>query len=731
MMSDSNPQGPGTATVRLSRLVTAAAAAILTAWLSDPLLARAGLLSDVLPLLPAALAAVTAWRLPTGSAEEEKRRLRASCLAALALLSVCTWHLSLPLLNSRLDLQIEGLGERSGGVSTEVWLMAAEHADGVPVALKDFHASSGWQRLYSSWVFTGTQPGILSWRGRAQALTLHFHQHPWSGLVRITSSALAQPVTVDLYNAADDNVVVQVGQAATSSVLAPLLIYGALGVLLVRAAAALRRRRTWVPPGLERVWSRAEPVLMVAIPLLAWLLANAITPYPSISPDSIGQYMQAVRQGASILPALEPPYKPPFMTLVMAPFVQAFGVKGYMLFHSGLFFAAITLFYRRLLPAGGGRLLVLAATCWHPAIMVMAMTLWVDILEAALLLLAIAEGLVFARTRRTLPLATALLLLYFALSARFNALTIMPVVAVAGLVFLWRDRRQQTGGGRLNLRLVAALLLLIGMVPAIGLWNHHPKVVATVSTLPVGIINQYVGTLRQAALDGKTSDPVYQRQKHLADENFGPGSLERLFESFKIIPDYREWLYKEDFLGMRKAVLSGGFMVEQLPRVVIAFPGEFLDYKLRYSSGILFGTRLTFCLNACFFAITPEQEAALRLPADRTPPAALAGLADRIRHLDKPLSASRHIAVWNMLLWCVLFALVGLVIGDGVMAFVAGLGLFYSVGFFVVDIGPEWRYFLFTFLCFTGCAARILLRALRPAEDGNGAPENTPSPSRG
>jgi hypothetical protein len=428
----------------------------------------------------------------------------------------------------------------------------------------------------------------------------------------------------------------------------------------------------------------------------AWILANHVFDPPGVSPDTLWQYQQALTNRYETV-------KPPFMAMLMHA-SNALGhpsIRNYVLVQSALFSGSITVLVCTVFRGAVARVVAAVVLMFNPISLIYSVIAWVDVLMASFMMLAISAGLSYLASPRWWKLCLTAALFALAASVRHEAMIVVAALSAVTAIHLWR-----TGDAAARRRVRAVVLAAILAVAASRVWEHLPNVTGHVSWSHFNFMNQYVGTLYHARRNGKGDSEAFRRYTGEIDRHFGPGTAERLFQTYEPIPNFYAWVFVNPVVGWDKGVTEGRFMADELPSLVARYPREWAQHKLSYLSLYVTALPPQVCVGLCIDPILkPPGPEALGVTAQSSP--AIVRWQGRLVAWATRAMSSTPLRLWFALAVSVLAGLVGALRGRRAHVALAVAGLSHASVFLLLDVYWEWRYFLFFYL--SGSLSLMLL----------------------
>jgi hypothetical protein len=307
--------------------------------------------------------------------------------------------------------------------------------------------------------------------------------------------------------------------------------------------------------------------------------------------------------------------------------------------------------------------------------------------------------------KRASFLVLCLLCFYLAAATRHNGVSILPVCAIPLVPFFERQV-----GFRRAFALSASGAVILLMIVATKVFIFLPNV-RTISMLPMGLLNQYLGTIANSP--SQIKDKLLQTEGPIFDAKLGSGTLAKSVSTYE--PDYSGGLLwgSDPIIGFENLAENGGFLIERLPRVVMESPRGFLLHKTRsswglfddssspsqypFGWGIFEGPARWGELHIRNLGVSSQP---VLVTLNKSIPPFLYSQADNLLY--------KH---WFMFLLGFLAFLFALKLGDVVVMLTFSYAVLYAIPYLFVDLFWEWRYlmpsYIASFLSITMIALRL------------------------
>ncbi|MDX4076464.1 hypothetical protein D8666_22785 [Ochrobactrum soli] len=177
-------------------------------------------------------------------------------------------------------------------------------------------------------------------------------------------------------------------------------------------------------------------------------------------------------------------------------------------------------------------------------------------------------------------LLTGSLFFFISISIRYNAVSSLPLVAVAWYFYL-QKRRALKAVPRVFLSTMACVVIII----ASKAFLLMPGVEEKPSMIRFALYNQYLGTIVNS--DPDVREKLIAQEKPYYDAAFGEGTLEASIPLYLFSGNGAMFWPKDALIGFGNIMNNGQFIVDRLPHVVWQSPKGFMRHKMKYITGQL------------------------------------------------------------------------------------------------------------------------------------------------
>ncbi|WGJ07221.1 hypothetical protein [Brucella intermedia] len=422
--------------------------------------------------------------------------------------------------------------------------------------------------------------------------------------------------------------------------------------------------------------------------ILASALAGAIVStvfllmfYPGfLSNDSIFSWRQAVNQHYDTI-------KPPLMALIQRTFyllspsgeatVASFSFVQGTLLWSAIFIAiALTTRTWKALIACSLLMLCLLPLWVHTNVH------WTDMWVFAFAYFGLFSffGLFRSGFVNTKWLLAGTLFFFISISIRYNAVSSLPIVAVAWYFYLQKSWALKVLP-RVSLSTLACLVILI----ASKAFLLMPGVEEKPSMIRFALYNQYLGTIVNSNPDVR--EKLIAQEKPYYDAAFGEGALEASIPMYLFSGNGKMFWPKDALIGFGNIMHNGQFIVDRFPLLVWQSPKGFIRHKLKYITGQINNSAEYFPMHPYVDKNIFDVELSPKIPG-----------YDWIVSTLTSLKTSLIFKHWPALL----LGLLGLVLGwrqqNVLLLSIYSFGVLYAIPYMVSETGLEWRYLLPTYI---------------------------------
>jgi hypothetical protein len=416
--------------------------------------------------------------------------------------------------------------------------------------------------------------------------------------------------------------------------------------------------------------------------------------YPgNLSPDSIDSWSDAISGEFQAV-------KPPLITLLQHAFYiycpnLNTAVATFSLIQGTLFWGSLFLFIAVSVPTLKRCLLGWLVSAFVFPLWPYTVVHWTDVWVAIFGVcgLAFLELHFQSGFRKFSYLLAATLMFFLAVSARYNAASIIPLLALPYFRFL-RPRFSVAVSCMISAGALAVVLL------GPRLFLTLPQVTSVPNMLPSVLINGYLGTIYYS----DRRDDLIASEAPIFDDNLGKGQLENALRFYKPWEDYA--LLEEGVIDFDNLSQNGSFLPTAMLRVVMASPEGYGRHKIRELFALLDTSSISRPYDLGIGTNDLGLEQRPFIPG-----------AEELIH--GALTTASDTAVYKH--WFMIcFGILAIIVTRGSYPILLPVlfGLLYAVPYVVLDVASEWRYLMPTYLTnYLG----IMLLFLSPMWDGTKA----------